>query len=88
MYYCVSDSIDIKTKSPSKAWYLLPIFFGILGGLVMYLVVKNDDKRMAKKGLILSVVLTIIGIIIAIVLNLLIMSSIGTSNMYPLNSMR
>ena len=29
-------------------WYLAPIFLGILGGIVMYLVIKDDDPKMAK----------------------------------------
>ncbi len=51
-------------KKPSKAWYLLPIFFSLIGGLIMFFVLRNQDKSMAKKGLIIGVVLFIIGIII------------------------
>ena len=31
----------------SEWWYLLPLLFGLLGGLVAYFVVKEDNRRMA-----------------------------------------
>ena len=46
-----------EEKSNSKAWYLAPIFLGIIGGLIMYLVLKDENPKMAKKGLILSLVI-------------------------------
>ena len=47
-------SSENTTKSHSGMWYLAPIFLGILGGIVMYLVIKDDDPKMAKKGLIVA----------------------------------
>jgi RsiW-degrading membrane proteinase PrsW (M82 family) len=72
----VSNNTNIERKNPSKAWYLLPIFFGILGGLVMYFIVRDDNKQMAKNGLILSVILTIVGIIFVVILNVIMLSTI------------
>ena len=72
----MSNNTNIERKNPSKAWYLLPIFFGILGGLVMYFIVRDDNKQMAKNGLILSVILTIVGIIFVVVLNVIMLSTI------------
>ena len=69
---------QLPKKSPSKAWYLLPIFFTIIGGLIMYLVLKDDDRKMAKKGLYLGIILTVVGIIIAVAVNIAIFASIGT----------
>ena len=51
-----------EEKSNSNAWYLAPIFLGIIGGLIMYLVLKDENPKMAKKGLILSLV--IVGLVI------------------------
>ena len=51
------------TKRPSSAWYLLPIFFGIIGGLIMFFVIKDEDRKMAKKGFIIGIILSAIGII-------------------------
>jgi len=52
------------TKQPSSAWYLLPIFFGLIGGLIMFFVLKDEDKKMAKKGLIVGIIISVLGIII------------------------
>jgi len=49
------------TKRPSDLWYLLPIFFGLIGGLVMFFVLKDEDRKMAKDGVILGAVLSVIG---------------------------
>ncbi len=44
-------------------WILLPIFLGIFGGIVGYFILKNDDNKLAKFCLHLSIVLTVIQII-------------------------
>ena len=72
----MSNNTNVERKNPSKAWYLLPIFFGLLGGLVMYFIVRDDNKQMAKNGLILSVILTIVGIIFVVILNVIMLSTI------------
>lgn len=59
-----AENYSEPTKRPSKAWYLIPIFFGIIGGLVMFLVLKDENRRMAKKGLILGIIMAVAGIII------------------------
>ena len=51
---------DIEISGPSILWYLVPFFFGILGGIVAYIGVKNDDKEMANNLLILGIIWTII----------------------------
>jgi hypothetical protein len=45
-------------EKPSAAWYLLPIFLSWLGGLIMHFAIRDRSKAMAKKGLILGLVLT------------------------------
>ena len=74
----MSNNTNIEGKSPSKAWYLLPIFFGLLGGIVMYFIVREDNKQMAKNGLILSVILTVVGIIIVILMNVIMFSTFNS----------
>jgi len=51
-------------KSPSDLWYLLPIFFGIIGGLVMFFVLKDENRKMAKNGIILGAIIAVIGLVI------------------------
>jgi hypothetical protein len=58
----------MSVKGPSKAWYLLPIFLGIIGGLIMFFVIKDEDRNMAKKGLILGIILTAVGVVLSFVL--------------------
>jgi hypothetical protein len=42
----------------------LPIFLGIIGGIIGYFALKNDDLKLAKFCLHLSILLTIIEIIV------------------------
>ena len=50
-------------RNRSLWWILLPIFLGIFGGIIGYFILKNDDNRLAKFSLHLSIVLTVIQII-------------------------
>ena len=46
----------------SKAWYLLPIFLGIIGGIIGFFVLRNDSPKMARNCLIIGVITIAIGI--------------------------
>ncbi|HEY5736475.1 MAG TPA: hypothetical protein VIS47_07970 [Nitrosopumilus sp.] len=52
------------SDKPSAAWYLAPIFLGILGSAIMWYVLKDEDHpdspKMIKKGWVIGIVLTII----------------------------
>jgi len=47
----------------SGLWYILPIFIGIIGGVIAYFVIKDDDPSKAKNCLYLGIVLLAIDII-------------------------
>ena len=47
----------------SGLWYLLPIFFGIIGGVIAWFVIKDDDPKKASNCFWLGVVLLVIDII-------------------------
>jgi uncharacterized membrane protein YvbJ len=51
----------------SRWWYLLPIFFGIIGGIIAYLIVKNDDRPLAKNCLYLGIILTVVEFVIGFI---------------------
>jgi uncharacterized membrane protein YeaQ/YmgE (transglycosylase-associated protein family) len=51
-------------KPRSNAWFLLPIFLGLIGGIIAYFVLRNDDQKKAKNCLYLGIVLAIIGIVV------------------------
>lgn len=63
-----------KIQKKSKFWYLLPIvfglaggIFGIVGGLIAYLVLRKSDPKKGKYCLIIGITFTIIGIIFGMV---------------------
>ena len=55
-------------KRRSNLWFLLPIFLGLIGGIIAYFILRNDDPKKAKNCLYLAIVLAAIGIILNIVL--------------------
>lgn len=61
-----------REKPRSNAWFLLPIFLGLIGGVIAFFILRHDDPRKAKNCLYLGVVLMIIGL----VLNLILASSL------------
>ncbi len=50
-------------KPRSNAWFLLPILFGVIGGIITFFILRHDDPRKAKNCLYLGLVFMIIGII-------------------------
>jgi hypothetical protein len=55
-------------KSRSNAWYLLPIFVGMIGGIIAYLVIRKDDPHKAKNCIYIGIVMMAIGIMFNIML--------------------
>ena len=44
-------------KHYGRAWYLLPVFLSILGGVIAYLILRSKDPALAKRTLLLGVAL-------------------------------
>ena len=44
----------------SRAWYLALILFSIIGGVIAYLVLKDDDQQLAKRCVILGFVMIVV----------------------------
>ena len=59
-------------KTRSNAWFLLPIFFGLIGGIIAFFILRQDDPRKARNCLYLGIAFMLIGIL----LNVLIATSI------------
>ena len=51
-------------KIRSRAWYLVPVFFGLIGGIIAYFAIRRDDPQKAKKCLYLGIILTAINVIL------------------------
>ena len=48
----------------SNWWYLLPIFFGVIGGIIAYFALRKDDREKAKKCMYLGLILLAVGILL------------------------
>lgn len=53
------------SRPRSNWWFLLPIFLGLIGGIIAYFVLRNDDYGKAKNCLYLGIVLAIVGLAMA-----------------------
>ncbi|MGH1568128.1 MAG: hypothetical protein ACRBBZ_02860 [Nitrosopumilus sp.] len=53
-------------KQRSNAWFLLPILFGIIGGIIAFFILRNDDPRKARNCLYLGLAFMIFGILLNI----------------------
>ena len=51
-------------KQTSSWWYILPILFWIIGGIIAYFAIRKDDRQKGKKCLYIGLVLFAIGIIV------------------------
>ena len=51
----------------SSLWFLLPIVFNVVGGIIAYFVIKEDDPKKAKNCLYLGLILAVIPILLIIV---------------------
>ena len=56
----------------SNWWFLLPILGGLIGGIIAFFVLRQDDPSKAKNCLYLGIVLAIIGLM----LNVLVLTQI------------
>ena len=70
-------------KKRSNWWYIVPILFGIIGGIIGYYALRRDDPQKAKKCLYLGLILTAINIIANIAL---VAAGIGFEQGYNVNS--
>jgi hypothetical protein len=52
----------MEVRRKSAWWFLLPILFNVIGGVIAYFVIKEDDPKRAKSCLWLGIILTAIGI--------------------------
>jgi len=57
---------NTATRIRSNSWYVLPVFGGIIGGMISWFAIRYDDPRKARNCVLLGIVLTAIPIILTI----------------------
>tara|TARA_B100000929_G_scaffold100536_1_gene79246 strand:+ start:8235 stop:8459 length:225 start_codon:yes stop_codon:yes gene_type:complete len=70
-------------RKRSNWWYLVPILFGIIGGIIGYFALRRDEPQKAKKCLYLGLIFTLINIIANIAL---VAAGIGFEQGYNVNA--
>lgn len=55
-----------SSKLRSRWWYLVPIFAGVIGGVIAWFALKNDDRKLAKNCLILGIALDVVELLIIV----------------------
>ena len=53
---------NTATRIRSNSWYVLPVFGGIIGGMISWFAIRYDDPRKTRNCLLLGIVLTAIPI--------------------------
>ena len=51
---------SVTKDRPSKVWYTMPVFLGILGGLIAFVVLRKRNRGMAYKNLVIGIGITMI----------------------------
>lgn len=78
----MSSETEPTKKGRSGAWYLLPIFLTIIGGVIAYFVIKEDDPKKAKNCLYLGIILTAIGVGFTVVSGVMLASEMENSSFF------
>ena len=60
-----SDNRMYTSQTRSAWWYLAPLLFGLIGGIIAYFIIKKDDPQKAKNCLIIGGIFFVIWIITA-----------------------
>jgi len=55
---------DLPFERPTALWYLVPFFFGLIGGIVAYVGTKEEDKDMANNLLVFGILWTVFLLIV------------------------
>ena len=57
----------MQIRSRSSLWFLLPIFFNVIGGVIAFFVIREDDPKKAKNCLYLGIILAAIPILLIVI---------------------
>jgi hypothetical protein len=56
-------SYDSPSRKRTNLWYLVPSLTGIIGGIIAYFILRNDDPKKAKNCLIIGIIVVVLVII-------------------------
>ncbi len=79
--YYTGDRQGVSPKPRSALWYLVPIFFGIIGGIIVYFAIRHDDPKKAKNCLYIGLIL--LGI--SLVANITLLTSTAIQDTFSIN---
>ena len=54
---------EVMDNETSNWWYLVPLFFSILGGILAYVAIKDDDPDKASGCLIFGFIMFVVNLI-------------------------
>lgn len=57
----------MQIKRRSSLWFLLPILFNVVGGIIAFFVIREDDPRKARNCLYLGIILCIIPVLLIVI---------------------
>lgn len=57
----------MQVKRRSSFWFLLPIVFNVIGGIIAFFVIKEDDPKKARNCLYLGIILAAIPVLLIVV---------------------
>jgi len=57
----------MQVKRRSSFWFLLPILFNVIGGVIAFFVIREDDPKKARNCLLLGIVLAVIPFLLFVV---------------------
>ncbi len=57
----------MQVRGRSSLWFLLPIIFNVVGGIIAFFIIKEDDPKKAKNCLYLGLILAAIPILLIVI---------------------
>ncbi len=57
----------MQIRRRSSLWFLLPILFNVIGGVIAYFIIKEDDPKKAKNCLYLGIILAAIPVVLILI---------------------
>ena len=54
----------MQVKRRSSFWFLLPIVFNVVGGIIAFFIIREDDPKKARNCLYLGIILAVIPVIL------------------------